>query len=463
MSVSCLKDNVSSSASSTGLHKPSWCAPTSVAREMRWPKGNTEVIYNIDEIPEIVSAFTSYHQRLLDLDVAEASKDGRMNVVYDEFVCLCNDASWSACMYPVPSLESRIIKKKSRRPGRKKKKRKDAPWFDDELVLMRAQLRREQRIRKKKKGFDVPDGVAKKSSLCNVYIRKYKKKKWIWRKERLKQLEYICKENKSLFWSTIDRLLDIAPPHELPVDVRKVATHFQGATFDKDAPLSFIGSNNQRSSNVNNDSTVSDLTLVDIVRKNVYFSIDEIHVALSKVKNGKAPGWDSIPAHVFTSLRNSELFLSTLHALFSLFVHVGYWPQEWNEILIAPVHKPGKPPEEAESYRPIHLISILPKVFASLVEVKLGTWVARSDEQFGFSKGHGARDNVFVLSALFEKYISDGIHCVFVDFEGAFDSINRSKLIDKLVSLGVDGKFVDLIKGMYSNVSACEGVLRAFY
>ena len=66
---------------------------------------------------------------------------------------------------------------------------------------------------------------------------------------------------------------------------------------------------------------------------------------------------------------------------------------------------------EDESYRPIHLIAALAKVFASVVEGKLSEWVARTEEQFGFEKGHGARDNVLVASAVFEKYAKVGVHC----------------------------------------------------
>ena len=85
------------------------------------------------------------------------------------------------------------------------------------------------------------------------------------------------------------------------------------------------------------------------------------------------------------------------------------------------------------------------KVFASVVEGKLSSWVDRSDEQFGFERGHGARDNVLAAAAVFEKYGEAGVHCGFVDFKAAFDCIDRKKLIDKLRGLGVQDRVIRII------------------
>ena len=87
-------------------------------------------------------------------------------------------------------------------------------------------------------------------------------------------------------------------------------------------------------------------------------------------------------------------------------------------------NQPIKPPLEDESYRPIHLIAVLAKVFAAVVEGRLSDWVARTEEQFGFERGHGTRDNILVAATIFEKYAKKRLHCCFVDFRAAFDSVN---------------------------------------
>jgi hypothetical protein len=123
-------------------------------------------------------------------------------------------------------------------------------------------------------------------------------------------------------------------------------------------------------------------------------------------------------------------------------------------LLIAPILKQAKPPLQAASYRPIHLIAVLAKVFASVVEQRLQQWVPRSPEQMGFSARHGTRDNVLVAAAIFEAYKEAGLHVAFVDFKGAFDSVDRPKLKAKLAGMPIPEEVQRLIASMYSGVRA---------
>ena len=57
-----------------------------------------------------------------------------------------------------------------------------------------------------------------------------------------------------------------------------------------------------------------------------------------------------------------------------------------------------------------------------------------SPEQMGFTRNYGARDNIFVLNTIIDKYRNKGLYCAFVDFKAAFDTINRQKLLTKLTT-----------------------------
>ena len=72
----------------------------------------------------------------------------------------------------------------------------------------------------------------------------------------------------------------------------------------------------------------------------------------------------------------------------------------------------------------------------------------------GFNNSHGLRDNVLILSTIFEKYKKKGVFCAFIDFKGAFDSVDRTLLISKLKQKNIDRNILDLIMSMYSNVKA---------
>ena len=103
---------------------------------------------------------------------------------------------------------------------------------------------------------------------------------------------------------------------------------------------------------------------------------------------------------------------------------------------------------------------MLAKLLASILDDKLQSWVPRSPEQFGFSWGQGTRDCLLTAARVFEVHGGrrGGLHVVFVDFKGAFDSVNRVKLLGKLDALVAEGRVPaparDIIAAMYSNVHA---------
>ena len=68
--------------------------------------------------------------------------------------------------------------------------------------------------------------------------------------------------------------------------------------------------------------------------------------------------------------------------------------------------------------------------------------------QGAFVKGRRTTDHVFVLNTLLDKAKKQGIeiHCASVDCRRAYDTINRDKLLEKLVNYGVRPKYCQLIK-----------------
>ena len=114
-----------------------------------------------------------------------------------------------------------------------------------------------------------------------------------------------------------------------------------------------------------------------------------------------------------------------------VFVRNSFWSEEWNRIIIAPILKPGKPPNDPGSYRPIHLICVFAKCMSALVDRRVRACVSICREQLGFQEGCGTRDNAFVMRALINKFRVSRLFTCFVDFRMAFDSIDRQLLFDK--------------------------------
>ena len=97
-------------------------------------------------------------------------------------------------------------------------------------------------------------------------------------------------------------------------------------------------------------------------------------------------------------------FVDALHVLVDFMIHYGFWPSEWNKVLIYPLLKPKKDPLDAASYRPIHLLCVLAKVVSRVVERKIFTNIGSPDYQLAYLKRHGTRDNLFILNVILDKY-----------------------------------------------------------
>lgn len=107
------------------------------------------------------------------------------------------------------------------------------------------------------------------------------------------------------------------------------------------------------------------------------------------------------------------------------------------------------------NYRPIALVPCLSKILEKLIDNRLANWLKKNriirEEQGGFREGYSTVDRVFVLKALIEKYSrgKSNLLVAFVDFERAFDSVDRILLCVELLRIGLPRIFVRLVCDMY--------------
>jgi hypothetical protein len=78
------------------------------------------------------------------------------------------------------------------------------------------------------------------------------------------------------------------------------------------------------------------------------------------------------------------------------------------------------------------------------------------EQQAGFKRGYSTIDHMFTLLALIQKQFcfNRKLYVAFIDFEKAFDSIDRNVLWPILWKNGIKGKLYQCVHGMYSNVKA---------
>ena len=112
----------------------------------------------------------------------------------------------------------------------------------------------------------------------------------------------------------------------------------------------------------------------------------------------------------------------------------------------------------------VSLLIEISKIFTSILNKRLKTWSETNniivEEQVGFREQHTTIDQLFCLhtTSIINKYLrheGGRFYALFVDFEKAFDRVNRASLWQKLLSQNVSSKMVNMLKAIYSDVKAC--------
>ena len=185
---------------------------------------------------------------------------------------------------------------------------------------------------------------------------------------------------------------------------------------------------------------------------------NELRNAIFHQKNNKSPGVDNLIAETFKI--SYDIISPFLLKLYNRLFLNGEYPHAWGEGIIVPIFKGGGK-DDAQNYRGITLINILSKIYSQILLNRLTKWSDRenkiSSNQFGFQKGKSTVDCIFIFSSIISKTLNAGckLYCVFLDYEKAFDKIDRSFLWHKLISENVSSRLVKALKSMYNTVKSC--------
>ena len=110
---------------------------------------------------------------------------------------------------------------------------------------------------------------------------------------------------------------------------------------------------------------------------------------------------------------------------------------------------------DCNNYRCLSLTSCFGKLFTSLLQSRLHNHTENNNlynkYQAGFRPGYKTTDHIYTIKTI-NKYLSkckSRIYACFVDFSKAFDTVWRSGLFEKLLTLGIGGNFYKVIKYMH--------------
>lgn len=174
---------------------------------------------------------------------------------------------------------------------------------------------------------------------------------------------------------------------------------------------------------------------------------EEIHRHILRLKNNRTSGEDGIVAELLKHLGPKSLWELTR-------IIEGIWeteqlPEDWKCALIHPLHKKGDR-TDVNNYRGISLVQVTYKILSACLlqrtqeqlEQKIGEY------QAGFRPGRSCVEQIFNLKTVLRiKAIRNApIICTFVDFQKAYDSVDRQSLFNVLEEQGLDPKTLRLIQ-----------------
>ena len=160
-----------------------------------------------------------------------------------------------------------------------------------------------------------------------------------------------------------------------------------------------------------------------------------------------------------------HLLLKLLNKIFSEHIY----PSSWCVNFLKPIFKKGEK-DDTDNYRGLAIGSAFAKLFSQILLNRLTSFIDEknllSPNQGGFLKGKSTSDHIFLMQTIIEKVVKKGkrkLYVAFIDFQKAYDTVDRDLLLDRLKTLGINGLFLQNIAAMYEktkySIKLSEGYL----
>ena len=186
------------------------------------------------------------------------------------------------------------------------------------------------------------------------------------------------------------------------------------------------------------------------------FSAEELRKAIRKMKSGKATKSDDIPIECYKALeQEGDEHFSRLLSFCNECWSAKMAPDEWCTASVALIYKKGDP-ASCDNYRPICLLTVAYKLFASMLKNRLDNSNIDSAlwrSQFGFRQGCSTEDAIFVARRRIElarAQRNGKVSLLALDWRKAFDSLRVECLVDALRRFGLPAEFLVMVSNLLS-------------
>lgn len=166
------------------------------------------------------------------------------------------------------------------------------------------------------------------------------------------------------------------------------------------------------------------------------FTPAEVWREIRLTNSHKAPGYDLIVGKVLKELPRKPVVLLT--TIYNSILRLGHFPLQWKYARVIMIAKPGKPPQETNSYRPISLLPLLSKIFERLLLNRINETLPKDEllpkHQFGFRERHSTIQQCHRIVNHIRASLEEKKMCasVFLDIQQAFDKVWHQGLLYKL-------------------------------
>ena len=180
----------------------------------------------------------------------------------------------------------------------------------------------------------------------------------------------------------------------------------------------------------------------------------EITKAIKSLKSGKAAGPDGIPPEALKA--DTQTSTDMLYPLLHKIWEQERVPEDWKKGHLVKLSKKGDL-SSCNNWRGIMLLSVPGKVLTRIILERLKTALDKTlrDEQAGFRQDRSCTDHIATLRIIIEQSLEwqTPLYTVFVDFQKAFDSVDRDVIWRLMYHYGFPPKFVTIIQQLYEHAT----------